>query len=135
VFERTTNNRGEPIEPEWRCVNCHAGPHKTSLRSSGVGTDMWFDAPAVDVPAIDLRNEDSLGPLGIVYFAQDPTRFRPMDDAHLRGIRGSPPYLHNGAAATLEEIWTKYNLYDWHGITGDLTRRQFNDLIEYMKTL
>jgi hypothetical protein len=38
-------------------------------------------------------------------------------------------------ADTLEEIWTKYNLEDKHGVTNDMTKDQLNDLIEYLKTL
>ena len=40
-----------------------------------------------------------------------------------------------GMAATLEEIWTRFNPYDTHGVTNDMTKDQLNDLIEYLKTL
>ncbi len=128
----TGESRSPPHRDASTATAARTGPRRGR---PGVGTEMWFDSPAVDVPAIDLHDEDSLGPLGIVYFSQDPSRLRPLDNPHLRGIRSSPPYLHNGAAATLEEIWTRFNVYEWHGRTGDLTRRQFNDLIEYLKTL
>ena len=36
---------------------------------------------------------------------------------------------------TLEEIWTKFNPDDQHGVTNDMTKDQLNDLIEYVKTL
>ena len=36
---------------------------------------------------------------------------------------------------TLEEIWTRYNPDDKHGVTNDMTKDQLNDLIEYLKTL
>ena len=54
---------------------------------------------------------------------------------HLNNIYDSAPYLHNGIAATLEEIWTRYNPHDEHGVTNDMTKDQLNDLIEYLKTL
>ena len=54
---------------------------------------------------------------------------------HLNNIYDSAPYLHNGIAETLEEIWTVYNPYDTHGVTNDMTKDQLNDLIEYLKTL
>ena len=38
-------------------------------------------------------------------------------------------------ADTLEEIWTRFNPYDTHGVTNDMTKDQLNDLIEYLKTL
>jgi cytochrome c peroxidase len=45
------------------------------------------------------------------------------------------PYLHNGMATTLEEIWTVYNNEDRHGVTSDMRKEQLNDLIEFLKTL
>ena len=57
-----------------------------------------------------------------------------FDIPHLNNVYASAPYLHNGVAKTLEEIWTVYNPYDLHGVTNDLTKDQLNDLIEYIKT-
>jgi cytochrome c peroxidase len=45
------------------------------------------------------------------------------------------PFLHNGMALTLEEIWTVYNNQDTHGVTSDMRKEQLNDLIEFLKTL
>ena len=47
----------------------------------------------------------------------------------------SPPYLHDGRAATLEEIWTIYGKTEKHGIVNDLTKTKLNDLVEYLKSL
>ena len=58
-----------------------------------------------------------------------------VDVPHLNNIYDSAPYLHNGSAETLEEIWTKFNPNDQHGVTNDMTKDQLNDLIEYLKTL
>jgi cytochrome c peroxidase len=58
-----------------------------------------------------------------------------FDVPHLLGIAASAPYLHDGRAATLEEIWTVYNPNDTHGITNYMTKHQLNDLIEFLKTL
>ena len=58
-----------------------------------------------------------------------------FDVPHLNNIYDSAPYLHNGIAPTLEEIWTTYNPNDEHGVTNDMTKDQLNDLIEYLKTL
>ena len=35
-----------------------------------------------------------------------------FDTPHLNNIYDSAPYLHNGMADTLEEIWTRFNPYD-----------------------
>jgi cytochrome c peroxidase len=58
-----------------------------------------------------------------------------FDVPHLNNIYDSPPYLHDGRASSLEEIWTLYNPDDTHGVTNDLTKDELNDLIEYLKTL
>jgi cytochrome c peroxidase len=53
----------------------------------------------------------------------------------LTNIALSAPYLHDGSARTLEEIWTVFNPKDQHGVTNDLQKDELNDLIEYLKTL
>ena len=44
-------------------------------------------------------------------------------------------FLKQPTDELLEEIWTRYNPYDLHGVTNDMTKDQLNDLIEYLKTL
>ncbi len=58
-----------------------------------------------------------------------------FDVPHLTNIYESAPYLHDGRAETLEEIWTRFNPDDRHGVTNDMTKDQLNDLVEYLKTL
>jgi len=105
VFERATRNDGSAIPNEGRCVGCHFPPYYTNRRISDVGTRKKLD------------------------------RTGKFDVPHLNNIYDSAPYLHDGSAATLEEIWTVYNPEDRHGVTNDLTKDQLNDLIEYIKTL
>jgi YVTN family beta-propeller protein len=105
MFERTRTNAGALIPKENRCVTCHFPPLFTDRQRHDVGTKMKFDREA---------------------------RF---DVPHLSNIYDSAPYLHNGIAETLEQIWTEYNPYDEHGVTNDMTKDQLNHLIEYLKTL
>ncbi|MDR3718348.1 MAG: multiheme c-type cytochrome [Bryobacteraceae bacterium] len=105
VFERTRTTDGREIPEDGRCITCHPAPYYTDRQLHDVGTKQSFD------------KEDKL------------------DVPHLKNIYDSAPYLHNGMAHTLEEIWTVYNPYDKHGVTNDLTKDQLNDLIEYLKTL
>ncbi len=105
VFERTTTNDRRVIPLENRCVTCHFPPLYTDRSQRDVGSRMRFD------------NESK------------------FDVPHLNNIYDSAPYLHNGIAPTLEEIWTRYNPRDQHGVTNDMTKDQLNDLIEYLKTL
>lgn len=59
----------------------------------------------------------------------------PFDTPHLTGIVASPPYLHDGRARTLEEIWTVHSPEDRHGATNDLSKVQLNDLMLFLRTL
>ncbi|MBN1360377.1 MAG: beta-propeller fold lactonase family protein [Sedimentisphaerales bacterium] len=105
VFERTMANDGQMIPKENRCVTCHCPPLYTDRQRHDIGTKLQFD------------------------------RESHFDTPHLNNIYDSAPYLHNGIAETLEEIWTRYNPHDQHGVTNDMTKDQLNDLIEYIKTL
>jgi cytochrome c peroxidase len=105
MFERTRTNDGRVIASEQRCITCHFPPLYTNRTVQDVGTKMYLD------------------------------REGSFDVPHLNNIYDSAPYLHNGIAETLEEIWTKYNPHDEHGVTNDMTKDQLNDLIEYLKTL
>lgn len=105
IFNRTATNDGREIPPEGRCVTCHPAPYYTNRSRFDVGTRQASDRQAS------------------------------FDVPHLNNIYDSAPYLHNGMARTLEEIWTLFNPYDKHGFTNDMTKDQLNDLIEYLKTL
>jgi len=105
VFERTRRTDGREIPEEGRCITCHPAPYYTDRRMHDVGTKQ----------ACDHESK--------------------FDTPHLKNIYDSAPYLHDGIAHTLEEIWTIHNPYDTHGVTNDLTKDQLNDLIEYLKTL
>lgn len=58
-----------------------------------------------------------------------------FDVPQLDRIYERPPYLHSGEALSLEEIWTKYNTSDRHGVTSNMTKEDLNDLVEFLKTL
>jgi cytochrome c peroxidase len=106
----------------------------TTREIFGVGTTLWFDA-AVDVEIGDLRDVKEYGDLGTYFFTDTGMADKPFDTPHLNSIYNSPPYLHNGAARTLEEIWTRFNISHRHGFAADMTRGQFNDMIAYLKAL
>jgi YVTN family beta-propeller protein len=105
MFERTVTNDGRPIPKDQQCITCHLPPLFTDRSRRDVDTKMWLD------------------------------RESEFDVPHLNNIYDSAPYLHNGIAETLEEIWTRYNPDDKHGVTNDMTKDQLNDLVEYLKTL
>jgi len=57
------------------------------------------------------------------------------DSPSLLGVYRSAPYLHDGTAATLEEVLTTQNTNDQHGHTSQLTPAQVADLVEFLKAL
>jgi len=134
IFDRTTFEDGTPIPSRDRCITCHANALFTDRRAVSVGTAMWYDE-FVGTEPIDIFDTDEYGTLGTYYFVDPSLEQRKLDVPHLRNIFNSPPYLHNGASPTLEEIWTRFNIIGLHGTTGSLTRPQYNDLIAYLKSL
>ncbi len=135
IFERNLPNDGNPQSPQRQCSFCHSGAYQTDHGKFAVSTTMWFDAFVADVDLGNLNNVEEYGELGSYLFIDAGMPAKILDSPHLRNIVDSPPYLHNGAAATLEEIWTRFNMTDRHGPAHDLTRQQFNDLIAYLKAL
>lgn len=105
IFERTHNNFGREIPVENRCITCHPPPYYTNLQMA-------------DVSTLAATDDSML-----------------FDTPHLNNIYASPPYLHDGRARTLEEIWTIYGQDDKHGEVNDLTKMELNYLIEYLKSL
>lgn len=105
LFLATSTTYGLEIPRSHRCPTCHRPPLYTNTLSADVGT---------------RGQNDSTGT---------------FDTPHLLGVGASAPYLHDGRAATLEEIWTVYNLKDTHGLTNYMTKHQMNDLVEFLKTL
>lgn len=58
-----------------------------------------------------------------------------LDVPHLIGVYDSAPYLHDGRAATLDEIFTSCNTSRAHGKADRLTAAQLSDLIEFVREL
>lgn len=104
-FERSATRDGTPIPSRDRCITCHPPPLFTDRQTADVGTRS--------------RSDET----------------REFDTPHLINIFNSPPYLHDGRARSLEEIWTVFNPQDEHGVTSDMTKQDLNDLIEYLKNL
>jgi YVTN family beta-propeller protein len=105
IFERAAQLDGTPIPEQGRCVTCHAGPRHTHLRREDVASASSTDSE------------------------------RAFDTPQLTNVGLTAPYLHDGKAATLEEIWTVYSPQDSHGVTSDLGKTGLNDLIEFLRTL
>ncbi|MGA9564258.1 MAG: beta-propeller fold lactonase family protein [Candidatus Korobacteraceae bacterium] len=105
IFERTKTKSGQPIPKSNQCAYCHSGPKFTNTKLSDVGSGKPTDRS----PLIDVPQ--------------------------LTNVAYSAPYLHDGSAKSMEEIWTIFNPHDTHGVTNDLQKDELNDLIEYLRTL
>ena len=58
-----------------------------------------------------------------------------LDVPHLRGVHDSAPYLHDGRAGSLEDVFLKHNPGGLHGKAEVLTPTELNDLIRYLREL
>lgn len=58
-----------------------------------------------------------------------------LDVPHLSGVYDTYPYLHDGRAKTLEEIFEKYNSQKLHGKAHELNATELKDLLEYVRQL
>jgi len=47
----------------------------------------------------------------------------------------TPPYLHDGRAVTMQDVLTRFNRRDKHGVTSHLTKEQVAALSEYLLSL
>jgi cytochrome c peroxidase len=59
----------------------------------------------------------------------------PVDVPQLTGVYDSAPYLHDGRARTLEEIWESYNPEQRHGKLHLLTPEDRQDVLRYVREL
>jgi YVTN family beta-propeller protein len=105
IFERTRYKNGKAIPEANQCSYCHTGSKFTNQKQLDVGSGRAIDRSAV------------------------------IDVPQLSNVAYSAPYLHDGSARSLEEIWTVFNPKDTHGVTNDLSKDELNDLIEYLRTL
>lgn len=105
LFIRTKDNSGTVIPENNRCNTCHPAPLYTNLKTA-------------DVSTLAMSDDSIL-----------------FDTPHLNNIYASAPYLHDGRAVTLEEIWTIYGEDDKHGYVNDMTKMQLNDLMDYLKSI
>jgi len=58
-----------------------------------------------------------------------------IDTPTLRFLYDSAPYLHDGSAATLQDVLTTANPNDEHGVTSHLTEQELADLIAFLLAL
>jgi len=88
------------------CAYCHPAPLFTDLKMRDVGTATPRDRGATH-----------------------------YDTPTLAELWATPPYLHDGSAATLREVLIEHNAEDRHGRTSHLKPAEIDDLVEYLLSL
>jgi YVTN family beta-propeller protein len=99
------SSKGRKVFEKAGCAECHPGPLYTDLKSHDVGTG--------------TGNEKG----------------KTWDTPTLAECWRTAPYLYDGRAATLEEVLTKFNVDDQHGMTSTLSKEELADLVEYVLSL
>jgi cytochrome c peroxidase len=103
--KKDSKQKGKKLFEQAGCIQCHNGQNYTDLTKYDVATG-------------DGDDEGRL-----------------FDTPSLREAWRTAPYLYDGRAATLEEVFTKYNSGDRHGTTKNLSKEDFEALVLYIKTL
>ena len=97
--------RGKHVYEKAGCRECHAPPLYTSLKAYDVGTGTGREAGQA------------------------------FDTPTLVELWRTAPYLHDGRAATLDEVLTRFNPGDRHGKTSTLTATELEELIAFLLSL
>jgi len=94
--------RGRKLYSKARCASCHKGRLHTDLRQYNVGIGKGLD------------------------------KDQKFDTPTLVEIWRTAPYLYDGRAVTIEQVLTKYNPDDKHGLTSSLSDKEITDLANFV---
>jgi len=97
--------RGSKIFYKAGCRDCHSGPYYSGGEKYDVGT------------------------------ADGMEEGREFDTPNLVESWRTAPYLYDGRAATLEDVFTRFNKENKHGDTKNLTEEELADLVMFVKSL
>ena len=104
--------RGEKIFfGKGKCAVCHVPPYYTDNLMHNLHAERFFEPHMVN---------------GLMEGGDGPIKTFP-----LRGIKGSPPYMHDGRLMTLEDTVEYFNLI----LGTKLTKQEKNDLVAFMRCL
>jgi cytochrome c peroxidase len=94
-----------------RCANCHPAPYYTDNLMHNLKTERFYKPRMIN---------------GRMASADGPIKTFP-----LRGIKDSPPYLHDGRLLTLEDTVEFFNLI----LELGLSAQEKKDMVEFMRSL
>ena len=119
---------GEAIfhSEETGCGTCHVPPRFTD---SSLERDDRLESGALPF----LMHE--VGTLSATAGDFRPRTLPALDTPTVKGVWQTPPYLHDGSAATLMDVITTRNPEDRHGKTSHLTSAEKAQLVAYLREL
>ena len=94
--------RGQKIYEQAKCATCHPAPLFSDLKQYELGTAKGMD------------------------------KGKAVDTPALIEVWRTGPYLHDGRAATMGDVFAKFNAGGKHGDTEKLSPEQLADLVEYV---
>jgi len=127
--------RGQIVFRKAGCSTCHPPPLYTNLKSYDVGTCGERDDKVIVEDLEEDAGEVHSSPAATAHAQPKRQNTTSFDTPTLLELYRTAPYLHDGRATTLEELFTKYNLRDRHGRTSGLTRQELADLIAFLLSL
>ncbi len=101
------------------CVTCHPSPEYTDSTFLAPGEPLLHDVGTITDSSGGRMGEELLG----------------LDTPTLRGVWATPPYLHDGSAATLREVLVDRNEAGLHGGAADLSPEDLDRLIRFLLEL
>ncbi len=143
-----------------QCHVCHFGPTFSNGEFGDVGMPLFLAAGGVDkgrydaVPMLKASPFNLLGPHSddpgrsgaakTRYLDLKPRNWGEFAVPKLRGVAGTPPYMHDGSLATLEDVVRHYSDLDPSRIHSDgrgllkalrLDDGEISDLVAFLETL
>ena len=112
------------------CAGCHAGPRFTD---SGAGNPTLDLAGPIQLHDVGTCNTGAYPDVAHQDVDGDPRTACMFDTPSLSGVASTPPYLHDGSAATLHDV-----LEQTRGKMGDISSLSAADedaLVEYLRSL
>jgi len=97
--------KGQKVFEKAGCAVCHPAPLFSNCKQADVGTTTGMD------------------------------KGKPVKTSTLVECWRTAPYLYDGRAATLKEVFTQFNSEDKHGKSTKLSQEELEQLIEYVRSL
>ncbi|WP_298313478.1 PKD domain-containing protein [uncultured Aquimarina sp.] len=105
---------GKSLFEDLKCASCHSGEAFTDSK-----TGKLHDVGTISATSGNRLQKELVG----------------LDVPTLKDVWATAPYLHDGTAKTLTEVFTVHNLNDAHGATSSLNANQIKQLEAYIKQI